>query len=56
MTAEELKEIWYTPFSYVDSEGKTITTTVLNDTIQNLYNKSERIILCQTTILHRRNF
>ena len=39
MTAEELKEIWYTPFSYVDSEGKTITTTVLNDTIQNLYNK-----------------
>lgn len=39
MTAEELKEIWYTPFSYVDSEGKTITTTVLNDIIQNLYNK-----------------
>lgn len=39
MTAEELKEIYYTPFAYTDKNGKEVTSEYISDTLQDLMRK-----------------
>lgn len=41
MTADDLEKIFYTQYSYVDKEGKTVTYEAISDTIQDLSTKFE---------------
>lgn len=39
MTAEELKEVYYTPFTYTDKDGNEKTSEYISDTMQQLFRK-----------------
>jgi len=38
-TAEELKEIYYTPFTYTDKDGNEVTSEHISDTLQDLFRR-----------------